>query len=66
MYNGESIMHLFAIDLDSFYDPKDNIQFSLGGKHSGHKDQECDYLTDVDGKKVKSYRLEISCKFGLY
>ncbi|KAG8927110.1 hypothetical protein FRC02_008453 [Tulasnella sp. 418] len=59
---GESIAHVFAVDPDRFYNPKDNIQYSLGGTHGSSENVKCWIIPgcDVENPAV-CYKLQTQC-----
>ncbi|KAF8587723.1 hypothetical protein K439DRAFT_1614149 [Ramaria rubella] len=61
---GEAIAHRFAVNLNqTFVNPKDNVQYSLGDSHGGHTNFTCHLLHDTGTQEaVPCYQLKISCK----
>lgn len=59
-----AIAHIFPIDPLDFVHPKDNIQYSLGGQHSGQSSVSCFLLRDKDsGSPVKCKQTRYSCEY---
>lgn len=59
---GECIAHRFAVDPHNFLNPKENLQYSLGDEHGGHKAAQCFLLADRNGKPVLCSHLHTSCE----
>lgn len=61
--DGVAIAHIFEIDPLNFINPKDNIQYSLGGQHSGQSQISCRLLHNKDlSSPVQCKRTRYSCK----
>ncbi|KAI0054384.1 hypothetical protein BV25DRAFT_1949705 [Artomyces pyxidatus] len=60
---GKAVAHRFRIDPSAFQDPKDNIQYSLGDGHGGHKARQCYFLrSSSTGKPVPCKHLRTTCR----
>ncbi|KAL4076551.1 hypothetical protein V8B97DRAFT_2021913 [Scleroderma yunnanense] len=60
--HGESIAHIFAVDLENFDNLKASFQYFLGNTHDSHFGIICDLLCDKSDKPVRCDKLRISCK----
>ncbi|KAL4061962.1 hypothetical protein V8B97DRAFT_2027006 [Scleroderma yunnanense] len=60
--HGESIAHVFAVDLENFDNLKASFQYSLGNTHDSHFGIICGLLCDKSDKPVRCDKLRISCK----
>jgi len=62
----EAIAHIFEIDPSKptkLYDPRGNIQYSLGGIHGTRHNVECFRLKGQDGLPPFCKQVKLSCKF---
>ncbi|GJJ12556.1 hypothetical protein Clacol_006799 [Clathrus columnatus] len=60
--DGVGIAHHFEIDPYDFINPKDNIQYSLGGSHLGHNNVSCCLLFDKSTKQpALCNQLKLTC-----
>ena len=57
-----TVAHIFNIRPDSFYHPRFNFQYSLGGEHGGRGEVTCKMLQDALGKPVKCSKLRTTCR----
>ncbi|KAF8524934.1 hypothetical protein BU17DRAFT_42505, partial [Hysterangium stoloniferum] len=59
-----SVAHFFPVNSENYIDPKENIQYSLGGQHGGRENIKCHMLHDRHtGESVFCSQLKIKCKF---
>ncbi|KAL4070529.1 hypothetical protein J3A83DRAFT_4064724, partial [Scleroderma citrinum] len=63
LLHGESIAHIFAVNLENFNNPKASFQYSLGNTHGSHFGIICGLLCDKSDKPVRCDKLRISCKY---
>ncbi|KAG8922194.1 hypothetical protein FRC02_012077 [Tulasnella sp. 418] len=59
---GESVAHIFPISPDQFRNPKDDIQYSLGGRHGTVENVRCRFISHIQTNEAAlCYKVSVEC-----